>query len=106
MINPMKDKKLELDNEIKELVLKTDGFNAKLKQSKKDIERRYKELSKLLIEQQGEKPKKSRARPEKMENFFSLAIDNVVNFGDTDIFPFPYETRMFENIKPRLVERL
>lgn len=106
MINPIKDKKLELDNEIKELVLKTDGFNAKLKQSKKDIERRYRELSGLLVEQQGKKPKKSKVRVENIENSFFLAIDNVVNYGDTDIFPFPYETRMFEDIKPRLIERL
>lgn len=33
-----------------------------------------------------------------IESSFALAIKNFVKYGDTDIFPFPYETRMFEDI--------
>ena len=33
-----------------------------------------------------------------IESSFALAIKNFVKFGDTDIFPFPYETRMFSDI--------
>jgi hypothetical protein len=32
-----------------------------------------------------------------MKQHFELAVRNIVRFGDTDIFPFPYETRMFED---------
>lgn len=33
-----------------------------------------------------------------IESSFALAIKNFVKYGDTDIFPFPYETRMFSDI--------
>lgn len=32
-----------------------------------------------------------------LESSFALAIKNFVKYGDTDIFPFPYETRMFSD---------
>ncbi len=32
-----------------------------------------------------------------MKNHFELAVRNIIRYGDTDIFPFPYETRMFED---------
>ena len=41
-----------------------------------------------------------------MEVYIKRAIDNIVKFGDTDIFPFPFERNMFEDMKPRIVDRL
>ncbi|MBU6404110.1 MAG: RNA-directed DNA polymerase, partial [Proteobacteria bacterium] len=38
-----------------------------------------------------------------MDNSFRLAIKNVAHFGDTDIFPFPIENRIFED-KPDLIQ--
>lgn len=32
-----------------------------------------------------------------MKQHFELAVKNIIRYGDTDIFPFPYETRMFED---------
>lgn len=32
-----------------------------------------------------------------MKQHFELAVRNIIRYGDTDIFPFPYETRMFED---------
>ena len=37
---------------------------------------------------------------------FALAIKNVISFGDTDIFPYPMETRMFEDVQDSLLESL
>ena len=37
---------------------------------------------------------------------FRLAIRNIVNFGDTDIFPFPYETRMFDDMEDEIIDSL
>lgn len=43
-----------------------------------------------------------------MKEHFKLALNNIVHYGDTDIFPFPYETRMFadaiEQVADSLVE--
>lgn len=36
----------------------------------------------------------------------ALAIKNIIKFGDTDIFPFPFETRMFSDIFPLLLGTL
>ncbi|MBA4109364.1 MAG: RNA-dependent DNA polymerase [Leptothrix sp. (in: Bacteria)] len=33
-----------------------------------------------------------------MKKHFVLAINNIVKYGDTDIFPFPYETRLFDDM--------
>jgi len=35
-----------------------------------------------------------------------LAIENVVSFGDTDIFPYPMETHVFHDLRDRTVELL
>ncbi|RCK46496.1 DNA polymerase [Thalassospira profundimaris] len=37
-------------------------------------------------------------REGELESAFALSLKNIVKFGDTDIFPFPYETRMFDDI--------
>ena len=37
-------------------------------------------------------------RANSQDSSFALAIKNFVKYGDTDIFPFPYETRMFNDI--------
>lgn len=37
---------------------------------------------------------------------FALAIKNIIKYGDTDIFPFPYETRMFSDMFETLVSSL
>ncbi|ENI4724685.1 RNA-directed DNA polymerase [Salmonella enterica] len=39
----------------------------------------------------------------KLDSAFALSIKNIVKFGDTDIFPFPYETRMFSDMFERLI---
>lgn len=41
-----------------------------------------------------------------LNNCFELAINNMIKHGDTDIFPFPFETRMFSDIKVTLIESL
>lgn len=41
-----------------------------------------------------------------LESAFALSIKNIVKFGDTDIFPFPYETRMFSDIFNKLINSL
>jgi len=41
-----------------------------------------------------------------LKSSFRLAIRNIVNFGDTDIFPFPYETRMFDDMEEELIASL
>lgn len=41
-----------------------------------------------------------------MKNNFELAVRNIVNFGDTDIFPFPYETRLFDDMTGEVVNAL
>jgi len=33
-----------------------------------------------------------------LNSAFALSTNNIIKFGDTDIFPFPYETRMFSDI--------
>lgn len=62
-----------------------------------------------------EKPSTKRKKPSKdgfifkdndLESSFKLAIRNIVNFGDTDIFPFPYETRMFDDMEKELIKSL
>ncbi len=35
----------------------------------------------------------------KLENCFDLALDNIIRHGDTDIFPYPFESRLFEDRK-------
>lgn len=41
-----------------------------------------------------------------LESALALSIKNIVKFGDTDIFPFPYETRMFSDIFKKLIDSL
>lgn len=38
--------------------------------------------------------------------YFECAIDHVVEFGDTDIFPFPFELKFLEGQKNKVVEVL
>lgn len=40
------------------------------------------------------------------ESSFALALKNIINFGDTDIFPYPYETRMFDDIFSEILTSL
>jgi hypothetical protein len=37
---------------------------------------------------------------------FRLALKNIIKYGDTDIFPFPYETRMFEDMEEEMLVSL
>ena len=41
-----------------------------------------------------------------MNQHFELALKNIVKYGDTDIFPFPYETRLFEDAFAETVKSL
>ncbi|WP_279143608.1 RNA-directed DNA polymerase [Photobacterium phosphoreum] len=41
-----------------------------------------------------------------IESAFKLAAKNVISFGDTDIFPYPVETRMFSDIFDSLSKSL
>lgn len=41
-----------------------------------------------------------------LKNCFSFAIDNIIAHGDTDIFLFPYETRMFQDIRESIINSL
>lgn len=41
-----------------------------------------------------------------LNSAFALSVKNIINFGDTDIFPFPYETRMFSDIFESLLASL
>ncbi|HHN8581117.1 RNA-directed DNA polymerase [Providencia vermicola] len=41
-----------------------------------------------------------------LESAFALAIKNIINFGDTDIFPYPYETRMFDDLFEQILVAL
>ena len=45
-------------------------------------------------------------KQENMESCFRLALKNIVKYGDTDIFPFPYETRMFDDMEEEMVTSL
>ncbi len=41
-----------------------------------------------------------------LEECFGFALDNIAKNGDTDIFLFPYETRMFEDEREKLIKSL
>ncbi|WP_019120453.1 RNA-directed DNA polymerase [Brevibacillus massiliensis] len=41
-----------------------------------------------------------------MRKYFEFAVDNIVKFGDTDIFPYPIENHMFHDMKSETVELL
>ncbi|WP_288987236.1 RNA-directed DNA polymerase [uncultured Pseudoalteromonas sp.] len=41
-----------------------------------------------------------------LNSAFALSTKNIIKFGDTDIFPFPYETRMFSDIFETLLRSL
>jgi len=41
-----------------------------------------------------------------MREFFAAALDNISNFGDTDIFPFPFESYVLRDKKDQVVELL
>ena len=32
-----------------------------------------------------------------MDKYFKMALLNIIKFGDTDIFPFPFERLLFED---------
>ncbi|MDI3429628.1 RNA-directed DNA polymerase [Aeromonas sp. V90_14] len=41
-----------------------------------------------------------------LKSSFALALKNIIKFGDTDIFPFPYETRVFSDIYSDMITSL
>lgn len=41
-----------------------------------------------------------------LNSAFALSTKNIIKFGDTDIFPFPYETRMFSDIYQKVLSSL
>lgn len=41
-----------------------------------------------------------------LNSAFALSTKNIIKFGDTDIFPFPYETRMFSDIFENILDSL
>ncbi|MDM1708018.1 RNA-directed DNA polymerase [Thiopseudomonas alkaliphila] len=41
-----------------------------------------------------------------LNSAFALSTKNIIKFGDTDIFPFPYETRMFSDVFGKLIQSL
>lgn len=41
-----------------------------------------------------------------IEDCFRLAVKNIIKYGDTDIFPYPLETRMFEDIEEDIINSL
>jgi hypothetical protein len=41
-----------------------------------------------------------------MKAYFENAVDNIIRYGDTDIFPFPIENFLFFDQKPRIVDLL
>ncbi|MFA5252148.1 MAG: RNA-directed DNA polymerase, partial [Phycisphaerae bacterium] len=41
-----------------------------------------------------------------MDDYFKLAVDNITQYGDTDIFPFPIENHIFYDNKEQTVELL
>lgn len=41
-----------------------------------------------------------------MRQFFERAVENIVNYGDTDIFPFPIENHLFFDKKKEVVDLL
>ncbi|WP_249975806.1 RNA-directed DNA polymerase [Vreelandella olivaria] len=45
-------------------------------------------------------------REGELKSAFALSTKNIIKFGDTDIFPFPYETRMFSDIFEKLLTSL
>jgi hypothetical protein len=49
------------------------------------------------------KPKIFKFKNDDLSSCFSLALKNIIKYGDTDIFPFPYETRMFEDMEDEML---
>ncbi|PLM35680.1 RNA-dependent DNA polymerase [Klebsiella quasipneumoniae] len=43
---------------------------------------------------------------DKLENCFELALENIIKHGDTDIFPYPFESRLFEDDKEKVKNAL
>jgi hypothetical protein len=41
-----------------------------------------------------------------MKSNFKFAIDNIIKYGDTDIFPFPIENHIFYDLKDKTIELL
>ncbi|PLR48274.1 RNA-dependent DNA polymerase [Chimaeribacter arupi] len=42
----------------------------------------------------------------KLEDCFNLALQNIIKHGDTDIFPYPFESRLFEDKKEFVIKAL
>lgn len=40
------------------------------------------------------------------KDYYACAIDHVTSYGDTDIFPFPFEIKFLADCKDKVVERL
>lgn len=43
-------------------------------------------------------PRSGARRPTKVDPHFARALENIKHFGDTDVFPFPPETRIFADL--------
>lgn len=41
-----------------------------------------------------------------IKNALELAVDNIIKFGDTDVFPYPIENRIFYDSKPEILKLL
>lgn len=41
-----------------------------------------------------------------MRKYFEFAVDNIIKFGDTDIFPFPIENHLFYDLKDETISLL
>lgn len=104
-IDQLKEKSDSLNDEIKELIAATESFSSKIRSSKRDIERKLKEVKQLTLDKKPQEKKKSE-KPNSLENNFSLAIKNIIAFGDTDIFPFSYESRLFEDQESEIIAKL
>lgn len=104
-IDHLKEKSDSLSDEIKELITATESFSSKIKSSKRDIERRLREFKQLTLDK-NPKETKTKEKPNSLESNFSLALDNIIEFGDTDIFPFSFESRIFEDQKSDIIIKL
>ena len=43
---------------------------------------------------------------DKLKKYFKISIDNIVEYGDTDIFPFPIENHILYDCKDKVVDLL
>jgi len=43
---------------------------------------------------------------EKPKDFFEIAVQNIVEYGDTDIFPFPIENHILHDRRDEIIKLL